>query len=235
MKKTNILLIFLLFGFSFLMFSKSSFAQNSNSSLFDTANPIRQEKINANAKTTLAISLFPFSTIIIKPGSFNEDVTLYISLGIWNKLKTALPKDQSPISSYYLVFKSKDGTVYPSNPLSIESYNNYINTNTFFYPLSSPDTIDTANQKNWPGHIRVRTDLPVKDSGFIVAANIDLKPNDSSLHPKPITPSIGQNTTVPKTDLKADLLIPALALLIIIIIIFLTIGFLILKRWNKKS
>lgn len=238
MKKINILLIISFFISSLFLFAENSFAQN-NQSLFDLSTPIRQEKISASAKTTLAVSLFPFTTLVIKPGSFQENVTLYVYPGVWNNLKTALPKDQSPISSYYLIFKSKDSTVYPSIPLTIESYNNYINTDTFFYPIASSGEIDKENQKNWPGHIKVRTELPVNDSGFIVAANKDISPNDSSLlisqtpsqaPERDLTPVPSQNNIFTLSRLSS--LLPTVVTLIVVISL-ISIVFWIL--WKKQK
>lgn len=232
-KLLPLLILFLVFAIA----SNAVFAQN-NQSLFDLSTPIRQEKIT-NIKETQAVSLLPFTTLIIKPGSFQEDVTLYVYPGAWNNIKTALLNEQSPISSYYFIFKSKNDTVYPSVPLTIESYNNYINTDTFFYPVARLGEIDRENQKNWPGHIRVRTELPVKDPGFIVAANIDLKPNDSSLNPT-ITASAPSVVLSPSTKpstagsfIKQNIYL--ILVLVVIVILILGITFLLLKGSKKTN
>lgn len=230
------LLPLLILFFIFATASNAAFAQNQ--SLFDLSTAIRQEKITKNQKTQV-VSLFPFTTLTIKPGTFNQDVTLYVYPGAWNNIKTALLNEQSPISSYYLVFKSKNDTVYPSIPLTIESYNNYINTDTFFYPVTQSGEIDRENQKNWPGHIRVRTELPVKDPGFIVAANIDLKPNDSSLNPT-ITvsaPSVVLSPS-PKPSAAGSFIKQNLYLIIAfvaVIILILGITFLLFKSSKKPN
>jgi len=130
------------------------------------------------------ISIFPFSKVIIQPKSFSDNVKIYVFEGNWDKLKSILPKDQSPISSYYLVFiDSKGKTVTPTNQVSIQSYNNYVSTDTFFYPLGAIGNIDVANSKRWAGHIKVDTLLPIQDSAFMVSVNKILAKNDPSLHP----------------------------------------------------
>jgi hypothetical protein len=84
--------------------------------------------------------------------------------------------------------------------------------------------IDTQNQKNWPGHIKAITDLPVNDSGFIVAANIDLRANDSSLlnsqtPTQNLTPTITQNNPFNLGNLTSLWPI-AIAIIIVICLIF---------------
>jgi hypothetical protein len=237
MKKINIFLILLLFGFSLIWFVKSSVAQGINSNtLFNLSTIVQQTEINANAKTPLAISLLPFTTINIKPGTFKEDVMLFVYKGDFEKIKTILPKGQSPISSYYLIFRNaRQGfPVNPIVPLEIQSYNNYINTNTYFYPTNSPIAIDTINEKNWPGHIKIRTDLPINDSGFIVAMNKILQPNDSSFlnsqnTKQNLTPTATQNNLVNLSKLVS--LWPfALALIIVISLIFIIFWFISKKQ-----
>lgn len=126
----------------------------------------------------------PFSKVIIQPKSFADNVNVYVFGGNWDKLKAILPKDQSPIYSYYLVFvDSKGKMVAPTNQITVQSYNNYYNTDTFFYPLGAIGNIDVANSKRWPGHIMVDTLLPIQDSSFVVSANKILDKNDPSLHP----------------------------------------------------
>jgi hypothetical protein len=235
MKKTlKFTIYYLLFTIFTLILPIQTFAQN-NQSLFDLSTPIRQIKI-PNSQQALYVSLLPFTTLTIKPGSFSEDVTLSVYLGAWNNLKTAIPKNQSPISSYYLVFKSSNSSVvYPSIPLTIESYNNYVDTDTFFYPTVSDKEIDTQNQKQWKGHIKVNTELPVKDQGFIVAANINLKPNDISLHPNTISPSpssIPNQTSKPSSSSITQNIYLIVALIVVTIAI-IGIAFILLNRPNK--
>ena len=163
LKKTLFITIVLALFYIFNITQNVTFAQN-KSLLFNTNFAIREEKINASSKTPLVMSLYPFTTLIFQPGSFTNDVTIYVYKDNFDNIKNILPKNQSPISSYYFIFKNSDGkTVLPKIPLKVQSYNNFIDTDTFFYPLNSTFQIDTINQKQWKGHINVNTDLPIKD------------------------------------------------------------------------
>jgi len=185
MKKIKLLLI-LPFVFAFVLLADRSFAQVpqgiTNNPFFDMSKTVTSSFIPVDDKNPKEIIIFPFSKVIIQPKSFTDNVNVYIFEGNWDKLKTILPKDQSPVSSYYLVFvDSKGKTVFPTNEITVISYNNYINTDTFFYPLGAAGNIDVANSKKWPGHIMVNTLLPIQDSAFVISANKILDKNDPSL------------------------------------------------------
>jgi hypothetical protein len=191
MKKTNLLFITycLLLVVLLSLFAKNSFAATSNVSLFNLSNIVLQQKLNADAKNPQVIVL-PFSTLVVNPGTFKNDAFIFIYEGDFDNIKKVLPQGQSPFSSYYLVFRQTNGL--PAilfKPISTQSYNNYVNTNTYFYPLASSSLIDKANEKTWQGNVFAKADLPIQDVGFIVAANINLKQDDSSLHPKFVTPA----------------------------------------------
>lgn len=220
MKKRNISIIAycLLFIASLSFFAKSSFALTSQNSLFNFSNIVLQQKLSANIKDVQVIKLLPFSTIVVNPGTFKTDTFIFVYKGNFDKIKAALPAGQSPISSYFFMFRDAGGL--PATllkPLNIQSYNNYVNTNTYFYPVNSSSQIDTENQKTWQGHILANTDLPVKDAGFIVAANINLQSNDNSLHPKLETPAAKTNTMQQNTQINSILQIAGLLLAVVLI------------------
>lgn len=220
MKKVTTLFIFGLLLYAFFPAVNAAWAQNGKN-LFDTSKIIRQENIPANPNSVLTITFYPFTNIQFLSGSFTSNVTIYIYQDNFNFIKKALPNGQSPISSYYFTFKSSDGkSVFPLKPIRITSYNNFDKTNTYFYPLKSASQIDTANQKQWPGHLKISTDLPIDDSGFIVAANINL---DGTINPTIITTGVPNNNSgLGQTNGKAPLnllnkFMPLIVILIIII------------------
>lgn len=231
LKKLLFIPLFILLFFQLNILQNKTNAQNSNS-LFDTKFVIRQEKINANSKTPLVLSLYPFTTLVFQPGSFKSDVTIYVYKDNFINIKNILPKGQSPISSYYFIFKnSEDKIVLPLIPLRVQSYNNYINTNTYFYPLSTASQIDKLNQKEYKGHINVNTNLPINDSGFIVAANIELNGNDETLNPTTITEKI-INT---KQNQKLNNLFALFPFIVIFIIIVFIVGLILFNSRKRKK
>ena len=176
--------------FAFLLLAKVSYAQSTapsvipNNPLFDMTKPVATSFIEYGSKTAKTINIFPFTTIVIPPNSFKDNVAVNIYGGNWDKIKAVLPKDQSPIASYFIVFvDSKSKAVLPSNQINIQVYNNYVGTDTFFYPIGAIGNIDAANAGKWPGHIFVNTQLPIQDSAFIVSVNKLLQKNDPSLNP----------------------------------------------------
>lgn len=223
MKKIRLLLV-LPFLFAFVILANRSFAQVpqgiTNNPFFDMSNAALTSFIPVGDTTPKEISIFPFSKIIIQPKSFTDNVNIYIFRGDWDKLKTILPKDQSPISAYYLVFvNSKGKMVAPTNQISVQSYNNYVDTDTFFYPLGAVGNIDVANSRRWSGHIVVNTLLPIQDSAFIVSANKILDKNDPSLHPSTnsVTPqpnAVNQQASARLQKLFALVLLIGIAFLI---------------------
>ncbi len=188
MKKIKLLVVLPLI-LAFLLLGKTSFAQTPpatipNNPLFDMTKPVATSFIQYGETSPKTINLFPFTTITVPPQSFNDNVNVYVFEGNWDKLKTILPKDQSPIASYYLVFiNSKGKVVTPSNQISAQVYNNYVGTNTYFYPMGSVGNIDVANSKSFTGHILLNTQIPIQDSAFMVGINKIIAKNDSSLTP----------------------------------------------------
>jgi hypothetical protein len=185
MKKIKLIVKLLPLFILFFLLTKSSFAITPPPIiLFDFSKEILQQKIQATAKDIQLIKLPPFTTISIKPGTFDQDTIIFVYRGDFDKIKAALPKDQSPISSYYLkMFSTKTGmATKPLMPINIQSVNNYSNTNTFYYPIDYTESIYPTNIKNWNGNILVNTDLPINDSAFIVAADKNLDKNDPALN-----------------------------------------------------
>lgn len=198
--KKILLLVLSLFFVLFLV--KPSFAQVpqgiTNNPFFDMSKPVATTFIPLEDKNPKEINIFPFSKVIIQPKSFADNVNLYVFAGNWDKLKPILPKDQSPVSAYYLVFvDSKGKMISPTNQITVQSYNNYANTDTFFYPLGAVGNIDVPNSKRWTGQIMVNTPLPVQDLAFIVSVNKILDKNDPSLHPSLNSAGTQQNSGNP--------------------------------------
>ncbi len=232
MKKIKLLLVLPLILLS-LFLAKTSFAQTPqgnfpNNPFFNTSTPAVTSFIQYGEKTAKQINVPPFSTITVPSGSFSDNVTVYIFNGNWNKIKAVLPSGQSPISSYYIVFiNSKGSMVLPTNQITIQSYNNYINTDTYFYPMGAVGSIDTANAKSWSGHILVNTPLPIQDSAFIVAVNKNLSQNDPSLNPNSNLGNGNTNSTpLPLNTQKA---------IAFVLLIGIALLLLFLMQKNKKT
>jgi len=221
--------IIILFTISILLFvfTKNSLAAEINSNIYDLTTTTKLEQIKAPSTADTKISLPPFTTITVKKGSFREDVTLSVYEGDFDKIKALIPKGQSPISSYYFVFKNQKGlTVFPSIPLTIESVNNYSNTDTFYYSLLPNITVDKQDQKKWSGNVSVNVILPIKNSGFILATNKILDKNDPALNaeksitkPQP-TPLLKDNTkpqaALLLSKITQNALLPKVSILVII-------------------
>ncbi len=224
--KKIILVAFLIFLFSF--FVKDTFAQNTNGSFFDSK-IVFSQKINPNTRQTFIVG--PFTSIIIQPKTFKEEINFYVYKGILENIKAVLPKSQSPISSYYLYFvNSKNEPITPELPIIIHSYNNYIDSKTYFYPLVSSSKIDRENVKELPGPVKVIEQLSPEQLGFIVAVNKVLDKNDSSLLP---ATSAKDSKTALKTKIDYNSLILPFALLLVVIFALLVV--LSFRKRNKKS
>jgi hypothetical protein len=198
MNKIKLLIILPLLTLFFLS-AKLSFAQAQvpqniiQNPLFDMRKVVTTGLINLSNTTPQDITIMPFSKITIQPKSFNDNVNAYVFKGNWDKITPLLPNGQSEISSYYLVFvDSKGKQATPTKAFTIQSYNNYVGTDTFFYPVTSAGSVDSANSQKWPGHIIVNTALPIQDSGFIVSVNKLLDKSDPSLDPLS-HPPVAQN------------------------------------------
>ncbi len=227
MKKIKLLLSLPLI-LAFLLLANVSFAQTTApdvvtyNPLFDMSKPTATSFIQFGERQAKRIDIFPFTTVIVPANSFKDNVSVNVYAGNWDKIKAVLPKGQSPISSYYLAFvDSKNKMVLPSNPIIVQSYNNFVETNTFFYPIGAAGNIDVANAKNWPGHIFVNTELPIQDSAFVVSANKALQKDDPSLHPPlPNTtvtqPASGPSASTQKAIALVFLIVTALLLLFLL-------------------
>lgn len=215
-----------------------SFAITSTPVLFDLSKIVLQQEIPANTKEVQLLKLFPFTTIAVNPGTFDQDVMVFVYKGDFDKIKAALPPGQSPISSYYLIFRSTRGIfATPLLPLNVQSYNNYSNTDSFYYPVDSSQKIDEANKKNWSGNILVNINLPITDTGFIVATNKNLDKKDQALNVgvKTSAPSVtpASNTLAGNSFVKQNIYL--ILTLVIIVISILAITFLLLKGSKKTN
>lgn len=189
MKKIRLLLGILLISASLLL-AKVSYAQTTAPDVvtynpfFDMSKTAATSFIQYGEPNAKKIEIFPFTTIVVPPNSFKDNVTVNIYQGNWDKIKAILPNEQSPISSYYIAFvNSKNKMVLPSNPITVQVYNNYVGTNTFFYPIGAAGNVDVANAQKWTGHVFVNTALPLQDSAFVVSVNKLLQKTDTSLNP----------------------------------------------------
>ena len=230
MRKIKLIVKLLPLLILFFFFAQTSFAQNANGSFFDSK-VVFSQRVNPNSQQAFIIG--PFTSIIIQPKTFKEEVSLYVYEGNFDKIKAALPPSQSPISSYYLNFlNSKNQTITPELPIIIHSYNNYINSKTYFYPLTSTNQIDRNSVQEIPGPIKVIKQLPVKDVAFIVAVNKILNKNDSSLLP---ATSEKDAQTAPQAKTQYNSLILPFGLLGIVLLALLFVLFLSFRKRNKKS
>lgn len=230
MRKIKLIVKLLPLLILFFFFAQTSFAQNANGSFFDSK-VVFSQRVNPNSQQAFIIG--PFTSIIIQPKTFKEEVSLYVYEGNFDKIKAALPPSQSPISSYYLNFlNSKNQTITPELPIIIHSYNNYINSKTYFYPLTSTNQININSVKEMAGPIRVNEQLPVKDIAFIVAVNKILNKNDSSLLP---ATSEKDAQTAPKAKTQYNSLILPFGLLGIVLLTLIVVLFLSFRKRNKKS
>ena len=210
-----------------VVFTNVSYAESNP--LFDLKNEVIRQNINLS-KNNIIIPLPPFSNLIIKPGTFKETVALHVFKGNFNEIKSKI-YGQTPFSSYLFLFNTNKGTVVPALSLEIKSYNNYNNTNTYFYPVYSPFYIDTTNVRSWNGNIKVDTYLPVVDSGFIVSANIDLKENDKSLLPQNIAPTAKPD--IMQINFLNNSVLQILAIIFVIVLIT-GVAFLLIILKRKK-
>jgi hypothetical protein len=212
--------IFLITSFlAFLFFVGTSYAQTPT--LFSDSQ-ITRTVLPKGISTPKLILLFPFTRITIQPGSFNDDIQVIISSGNWNGIKSLIPKNQSPVSSYSISFFDSTGKiVYPAKPILVESYDNYVKTTAFFYPLDKNYDIDKSNVKSFPGPLLLKIDLPLQDSGFIVAVDKVLDKMDPSLNP-PLVPLPGASSqkTIPASPQNQGLTLLKNILPTILIVLF---------------
>lgn len=218
--------------FLFLVFFQAStHAQTLQIPGFDYLNPVAKEgKIDPKTGVN-TIELLPFTAVFIDPGTFPQGYTLVALKGRWNDMKKLIPADQSPISAFALVFYNKEGLqIKPSKPIKIQSFNNFTNTDTFFYPIKENGEIDMANYISWPGHIKVVTLLPIDSLAFIVGADVVIPENDPTLDPTkygpPVTPPSQKNSQ----QLNQKNLDPKLPLVGILVALALVIAFILKKR-----
>lgn len=232
MNKIKLIFIIAL-SIALLSFAKQSLAFEDPNAIFSLSKTVAQQKIPKSPKNVQVVNLLPFTVLVIKPETFQQDVTISVFEGNFDNIKKILPQDQSPISSYYFVFRSNDGVpVAPLVPINVQSINNYIDTNTFYYPMSSIREIDKANQKEYQGHIRVNVDLPVNDPAFIVAANKII--SKSEIESQKPTPTIAaapiQNQSNNQRG-KASIWPTVGALAVVVTIILIIFGAL----WKKQT
>ena len=241
MKKILFLILPLFF---FLFLAKPSFAQNT------TGNPLFDFFIPGTPKTFFNIpdstkdqtfSLMPFTKIIVTNGTFSENnVNIYVFNGDFDKVKTkVLPKGQSPFASYYFVYTNSQGKLLiPAKSIKIESYNNFVKSLTFFYPLDKTGKIDTQNQTNQPGPVLFKADLPTKDPAFVLAVNKNLSSDDPifSGNEKETAAPQAKNNQLINTNFfgeNKDLVI--LTSVIVLILITVVVLFFIKKNSPKKN
>lgn len=218
-----------------LFFISAGISYAAPAPLFNLKTEVLRQNIDPS-QNAITVPLLPFSNLIIKPGTFNETVTLHVFTGDFNQIKNTI-KGQSPTASYLFLFNTKNGTVFPAVPLEIQSYNNFNNTNTYFYPVSSPFNIDSANGKNWNGNIKADVQLPLNDSGFIVAANINLNANDKALNPLSPTVSVQNNVgqqVMPGTASKKISVWEIIGILLILGLISVFIGVFVFRGRKRK-
>lgn len=229
------MLPFLLFFFLPL---QRSIAQSPNS-LFDLSKVILQLKVTASDKDVRLVKIPPVTTIVVKPGTFDKDVIIFVYQGDFDKVKAALPLDQSPVSSYFFVIKTIDGSIVtPSIPLNVQSYNNYSNTNTFYYPVDSSQKLDDLNKTSWTGNVLAKADLPITDSGFIIAANKDLAKDDPALSTGTIAnnnPSVAPSSNALKENSFISQNLYLILALVAILVSIVGIAFLLLKSSKKTN
>ncbi len=226
MKKLFIITSF----FVFFLFVSTSHAQTPIA-VPPPDSPIINTSIPKGISTSKLIPLPPFTRITIQPGSFSDKVQVTIYPGNWYSMKALIPEDQSPVSSYIITFLDSTGNrVYPAKPIYVESYENYVKSTAFFYPLDKNNNIDKANVKSFPGPLFLKINLLPQDPGFIVAVNIILDKKDPSLNP-----SLFQSKTTPPQGLawiSLTLLKNILPTILIVVAAFATIAYLF---WQNKE
>lgn len=216
--------------FLFLLFvfvTKSSFAQNTLDLPFLAPGTPKTIVNVTDSKKEQKITLDHFTNIIVQRDTFSEkDVKILVFEQDFDSVKlNILPKGQSPIVNYYFVYANNQGKLLtPAKPIKIESYNNFVKSLTFFYPLDKYGKIDSKNQASQPGPVLFKTDLPINNPGFIIAVNKNLDKNNPALNlgknaspqAKQIQPTETNRTTssVTKTILIA---LTIVALLIVIV------------------
>jgi hypothetical protein len=225
--KKNKLLFYALIISVFFLFTGNIYAQSTPSSLvnsyFDLTKPVVLKELPiASTKTQQNINLPPFTNITIQEGTFSVPVHLGIYQGNWDSIKKLIPQNQSPITSYYLIFVDfSNKPIKPSKNILIHSSNNYPKTTTYFYPLSENGTIDTNNEIQKPGPVYLQTELPSDDSAFVIAVNKVLNKNDPTLHPGTFSgPKSGQTPNLYKNPfawLSINMLLGGFLLLLVII------------------
>jgi len=140
--------------------------------------------------------------------------------GNFDKLKPLLPNGQSPLTSYYLVFKNSSGqTIFPSVPVNLIVNDKSAGTQTYYYPINSSGTFDTAKEETWKNPVATNVDLPVMDPAFVFAVSKNQITNS--------------NVTVNQNNAKTtNSLLTTIAALIVVIFAISVIFWVI---WNKKK
>ena len=239
MKKILLLILPL---FLFLFLARPSFAQNTTGNpLFNFFTPGTPKNFFTitDSKKEQKFLLLPFTNIVIQENTFSENnINLSVFEGNFDNIKTnILSKGYSPIASYYFVFKNTQGKdLIPGKPIKILTYNNYLKSTTFYYPINKNGKIDTQEQISQPGPVLFKADLPVNDPAFVIAVNKDLDKNDSifndKIKPIPTVNPTGQS----RENIFTNILILKIMALVLGIIIFLvTLGFVLNSRRDKSK
>lgn len=208
-----------------------SFAQTPTPvSFFDTT---PSADVNTDNSTPTYIELLPFTNLIIQAHSFTQDVNIKVYQGIFDNIKTLLPADQTPVSSYSVVASDTNGKeVAPVKPIEIKSYNNYVDSITYFYPLTNANSIDLPNSEKVPGPVYLSARLPIEDSAFVVAVNKNLTKSDHSLNPKKYPPNSAAANTVSLTNLTS---MEKLATLIVLVACGLIIAYQFSSKGKRRK
>lgn len=232
MKKIKLFVIILLSAI-FVLSVNSSFALENPNATFNLSNIFKQENVTWNSKDVTVLNISPLAILVIKPGTFKEDVTALVYEGNFDNIRNKIPVGQSSISSYYLTFRASKGyPVTPLIPINVQAVNNYAYTDTFFYPMLSATEIDKPNEKFYKGNVRINENLPVNDPGFIVAVNKLIAKDDAALQRPTTAPTAtsiqNQPTTASKNGLSS--LFPVIAALLVVMTALSFVFYLMYKK-----
>ncbi len=235
-------ILFLIVPLFFLLFlAKPSFAQTSLkpfNQFFGTDNA-STNFIADNTKDTTFV-LMPFTKIIIQANTFSEKNIKFLYFGgKWDEIKNKLlPKDQSPITSYFFFFTNSQGKeIRPSKPLKIETFNNFIGTKTYYYPLNAAANIDEANKNMLPGPILAKVELPINDYAFIIGVNKILNKNDPlfTAYKNIVSPSTIPSPPSSKNQMTNIPVLYKIIAVALIIVILAIAGFLYSSKRKPKK
>lgn len=162
-------ILFLIILLTIIFLPTKSFAQNF--SVFDTTTVAQQGKIKHDTQMTVRLS--ENTSITIYPSTFKEDVNIYVYKAKPEVLAKLLGLDQVNIDSFYLLFGDSKKLVKPTIPINVVSANNSPGTDTVFSPMNTEYSIDKQKQVVLSADQKIRVDLPVNDSGFIIASKVN--------------------------------------------------------------